>query len=284
MDMNEFMQRMRKEVFGWAKVKNNESRAFLKWFLINYFRLDEDAAEFYICDNRNDKGIDGIYTDDLSSMIFVFQAKYSPKDGSIQGDTDLRNFYGVKAWFQSSQNIQSLDNTLANQELKDLANRLELSTKIEQGWAIVQVFITNKTFNNDAQDYLNIVGEDYESWDLAKLFAGYTYPGKDKPVIDKFSFTLTNSDIIYYTIQDDVEVFVFSAKATEIVQLRGIQDSTLFDRNVRYWLGNTLINREIAKTLKASSEHDRFFLYNNGITIICEAAEKRDNILYSFSQ
>ena len=120
---------MRTQVSGWTKVKGNESRAFLKWFLINYFRLDEDIAEFYICDNQNDKGIDGVYADDFGSMISVFQSKYSPKEGGDQGDSDLRNFYGVKAWFQSPENIQSLDDTVANQELKDLVNRLELSTK-----------------------------------------------------------------------------------------------------------------------------------------------------------
>ena len=279
MNRNEFAQLMRTQVSGWTKVKGNESRAFLKWFLSNYFRLDEDIAEFYICDNQNDKGIDGVYADDFGSMISVFQSKYSPKEGGDQGDSDLRNFYGVKAWFQSPENIQSLDDTVANQELKDLVNRLELSTKIEQGWTIVQVFVTNKTFNTDAKDYLNVVGEDYEAWDLPKLFNAYTYPGKDKPVMDKFSFSFDAPNIIHYTMPDDVEVIVFPAKATEIIQLKGIQDSTLFDKNVRYWLGNTRINREIAKTLDAASEHDRFFLYNNGITIICEVAKVEDKRL-----
>ncbi len=118
------------------------------------------------------------------------------------------------------------------------------------------------------------MGEDYETWDFNKLFNGYTYAGKDIPVVDKFSFSLDDHNIIHYKIPADVGVFVFPAKAKEIVQLKGIQDSTLFDKNVRYWLGNTRINREIAKTLGITSEHDRFFLYNNGITILCENAEE----------
>lgn len=272
MNQNEFNARIRDEVERWATVKSNESRAFLKWFLINYYRLDEDIAEFHICDNPNDKGIDGIYTDDFGNIIFVFQSKYSPKDDADQGGSDLSKFYGVRAWFESPANIDSLDNTIANQELKDMVNGLEISTKIEQGWAIVQVFVTNKIFNGDAKDYLNVAGDDYEAWDFIKLFNAYTYAGKDIPVKDKFSFSLSDHNIINYTIPVDVEVFLFPAKAKEIVQLKGIQDSTLFDKNVRYWLGNTRINREIAKTLSNEGEHDRFFLYNNGITIICEDA------------
>jgi len=120
MNQNEFNKRLRDEVRQYARITHNESRAFLKWFLVNYFRLDEDIAEFHICDHRNDKGIDGIYTDDLGNTIFVFQSKYSPRDGADQGSSDLENFYGVKAWFESPTNIESLDNTIANQALKEL--------------------------------------------------------------------------------------------------------------------------------------------------------------------
>ena len=279
MNEKEFNVLVRGEVKRWATVKSNESRAFLKWFLINYYRLDEDIAEFHICDNSNDKGIDGICTEDVSNIIFVFQSKYSPNDGADQGSSDLNNFYGVKAWFESPANIDSLDNTIANQELRDMVDRLEISTKIEQGWTIVQVFVTNKSFNRDAHDYLNVAGDDYEAWDFVRLFNAYTYAGKDIPVKDTFSFSLDDHKIINYTIPIDVGVFLFPAKAKEIVQLKGIQDSTLFDKNVRYWLGNTRINREIAKTLSSVGEHDRFFLYNNGITIICENATESDSKL-----
>lgn len=234
---------MSREVTGWITVKNNASRAFLKWFLVNYFRLDEDLAEYYICDNPNDKGIDGIYPDDFSNIIFVFQCKYSPNPGSAQGGNDLRNFYGVKAWFESTDNISSLDNTIANQELKDMVNRLELAQKIEQGWTIIQTFVTNKIFNTDAKDYLNLMGDDYEAWDLNKLLNAYTYAGKDKPVSDIFYFAIDSNNLIHSKLPGEIEVFVFPAKAEDIIRMKGIQDGTLFDKNVRYWLGNTRINR-----------------------------------------
>jgi hypothetical protein len=43
--------------------------------------------------------------------------------------------------------------------------------------------------------------------------------------------------------------------------------ASLFDRNVRYFLGNTTINKDIKKTV---NEHpEEFYYYNNGITITC---------------
>lgn len=273
MDMNLFTSRMIAEVDRSASVSGSHSRAFLKWFLVNYYRIDEDTAPYYVCDNPNDKGIDGIYIDDLSSEIFVLQAKYTSTPGSDQGDADLRNFDGVKAWFQSPENVQSLDDSLANKELKGIISRLELLDKIRQGYMINLVFITNKIFDKNGKEYLKVVGDYYDAWDLNKLFGSYTYTEKDKPVAGGFSFNIGNENIIPHRITDDVEVSVFAAKATDIVQLQGIQDQSLFHRNVRYGLGKTRINRAIAKTIKTVSDHDSFLLFNNGITVICEGFE-----------
>ena len=270
MNRPQFVKRMTEEVNRQASVSESHSRAFLKWFLINYFRIDEDEATDYICDNPNDKGIDGIYADLISSDIFIFQSKYSATPDQHQGDTDLKTFSGVRAWFDSVENIQNLDNSIANQELKALINRLELSNKILKDYEINLVFVTNRVFDRNARDYLSVVEDTYDAWDLDRLYDSFTYLGKDIPVHDKFDFQIDEDNVIRYTIAPDVELILFAAKAKQLVQLQGIQDQSLFDRNVRYGLGKTRINREIAKTIKAVQDHDSFILFNNGITMICE--------------
>jgi len=42
---------------------------------------------------------------------------------------------------------------------------------------------------------------------------------------------------------------------------------------VRFWVGRTRVNREIRKTILRQEEHPNFFLYHNGITIICSQYE-----------
>jgi hypothetical protein len=50
----------------------------------------------------------------------------------------------------------------------------------------------------------------------------------------------------------------------------------LFARNIRGFLGSsTAVNDGMVKTL--ASEPERFFYYNNGVTIICDAAEKKSS-------
>ena len=242
----------------------------MKWFLINYFRLDDDIAEYYICDNKNDKGIDGIYTDDLVNAIYVFQSKYLPQAGGDQGDADLRDFPGVKAWFENAPNVDNLAASLANKELKAIIDRLKIKERIQDNWSFNLLFVTNKVFDRNGKEYLEVAGENFEGWDLNRLFSSYTYAAKDKPVTGEFAFGIEGGQAIHHMMPHGVDVFVFAADATDITKLDGIQNGALFDKNVRYWLGNTRINREIAKTIASQTEQSKFMVYNNGITLVAE--------------
>lgn len=46
----------------------------------------------------------------------------------------------------------------------------------------------------------------------------------------------------------------------------------MFARNIRGFLGSTEINKGMRHTLKR--EPDKFWYYNNGITIVCDGAER----------
>lgn len=269
MNLSEFIVKMSEQVDRYKTSTRKERASLLVWFLINYFRLDEDTAIDLVCDSDNDKGIDGIFVDDQTEEAYIFQSKNSPIPANPHGDNDLRNFKGARAWFDSPSNVQHLDQSTASQELKSLVSRLEIFDKLARGYKLYMVFVTNKRFNTEATDYLKVLGDEIEAWDIDRLYNQYTYTGRDKPVEDTFSFTIDPSNIISYMLADNVNVTIFPAKASEIVQLSGIQDRTLFARNVRYGLGRTRVNKDIARTLSNSVEHENFFLYHNGITLVC---------------
>src|SRR5262250_3182406 len=70
--------------------KRSQSASFLTWYLENYYRLDEEKAVYSVCDQRGDKGIDGIFVDDDAESITVFQARISQTSSSTIGDRPLR--------------------------------------------------------------------------------------------------------------------------------------------------------------------------------------------------
>lgn len=110
MNLNQFIKRMSEEVTLYKNSVRKERAALLVWFLINYYRLDEDTAVYSVCDDDNDKGIDGIFVDDLTQEVYIFQSKNSLKPANPQGDSELKEFAGSRLWFAAPENIEALRN------------------------------------------------------------------------------------------------------------------------------------------------------------------------------
>ena len=256
---------MRDEVSEYSSGRE-ESSAFLIWFLENFFRLDPLEAIDSVCDHRNDKGIDGLYVDDDEETIYLFQSKFSPNNNQDQGDRDIRNFVGTRIWFEGSDSINNLLNSDANRELKSLVERNNLSEKTH--YKKVLIFTTNKIFNSPAKDYINTI-TDFEGYDSNILFDKYTYFADQETNFPQKDLSIQNPSKIEYNLPDGTLVRTYAIKAKELVKLEGIQDRTLFYKNVRYGVGNTRVNKAIKKTILDTSEHNNIFMYHNGITIIC---------------
>lgn len=266
MELSDFHKRMREEV---SEFSNNrgESSAFLIWFLENFFRLETQDAIDSVCDQPNDKGIDGIYVDDEDEIIFLFQAKYSPENGQKQGDNDLRNFIGARAWFADDKSVRNLLTSTASKDLKSIIEGLKIAEKTR--YQLISVFVTNKIFNDHAKEYINVI-ENIESFDDNSLFQKYTYFADDENVFPSLDLHISNSSRIEYNIPDGTLARIYTIGAKQLIKLQGIQDRTLFYKNVRYGVGNTRVNKSIKATIGDVDEHRNFFLYHNGITIVCE--------------
>lgn len=268
MEMTDFNIKLREEVDNFKKEYRNDNSALLIWFLKNIFCLDEELAVDSVCDGPNDKGIDGIWVDEDSQEIYIFQSKYSPKNNQKQGDRDIREFLGVKSWFDSEQSVESLLNSSANKELKNKIQILEIGDAIGSNYRVIFIFITNKIFDKNAIELVNTT--DYiEAYDNNHLFEQYTYIAEEEIINTPKQLNVPNTSVIEYSNVGSNKTIVLAIPANEILKLDGIQDHSLFSRNVRYWVGRTRVNRDIQKTLIAQNEHSNFFLYHNGVTLIC---------------
>ncbi|MBT4191863.1 MAG: AIPR family protein [Candidatus Diapherotrites archaeon] len=271
MDEEEFASKMREEVNTYTYGGRQDSSAFLIWFLENFFRLEEQDAIDSVCDKTNDKGIDGIWVDDEGETIYLFQSKFSPNEDQSQGDNDLRNFMGAKEWFRNEATLADLTNSTACKELKSLVNRKKLASKTE--YKKVLCFTTNKLFNTHANEYIEIT-QNLETYDFNSLFDKYSYFADEDNNFEPTTLFISNKTKIKYDLPDGSISRIYSIKAKELIKLKGIQDRSLFYKNVRYSVGNTRVNKSIKNTIANVEDHNDFFLYHNGITITCEKLEE----------
>ena len=64
----------------------SESASFLIWYLENYYRLEKAEAIDSVCDQKGDRGIDGIYVNHDNQSITIFQSKISQRADRTIGD------------------------------------------------------------------------------------------------------------------------------------------------------------------------------------------------------
>lgn len=254
----------------------SESANFLNWFLENIFRLDETTADDCICDQSNDKGIDGIYVDENSSEIIFFQSKISQSPGRTLGDKVLKEFSGSLQQFETKEKIESVLAGGANEELKRILIRNRIADLVAQGYKIKGIFICNSERDRNTKEIENHFPSIslYCSSDVVRSYIDFD---ADEGVKGEFSFDVSFAGHVHLQIDKDTEVFLLPVAANELVKLDGIHDGVLFSQNVRYSLGNTAVNRSIAKSVGDSSEHKNFALYHNGITLICQSAKLDDD-------
>lgn len=249
-----------------------ESHSFLVWYLQNYYRLDETDSLDTVCDGPNDKGIDGIYIDENLESVDVFQAKLVSNADRTLGDTQLKEFVGTLAQLRTCEEIDRIADTTSNTELANLLRKESVSQKIEQGYSVKGVYVTNIEIDQNGKDYLKSRDE-LTVVTKAELVRSYVPVGPTPPVSTEVTFDIYGFDFAEYKI-GDVNVLLAPLKGLELVQLGGLKSQELFALNVRGHLGRTKVNKDIGRSIDDTSEHSSFLLYHNGLTILCENINK----------
>lgn len=252
-----------------------ESASFLVWFLENVYRLEETDARDAVCDHSNDKGIDGIYIDHNNEEIHFLQAKIRQAENGKVGDVGPKNLMGSAAQFDTSDKVTTILGGNADEELKRLITRIQLADMVAEGYRLIGVYVTNESENDDSKGYAAVTPD-------VRIFHREEISGRvvevDTTEGKKGSFTFDTSyvDPLKMKIGADHDaptMYVFPARALQLVHMDGIADGSLFRENVRYTLGNTAVNKSIRKALANKPGHASFILGHNGLIILCASAD-----------
>ena len=257
----------------------SESASFLVWFLENVYRLEETDARDAICDHQNDKGIDGIYVDHNNEEIHFLQAKIRQEDHRKVGDVGPKNLMGSVAQFNSSDKVATILNGNADNELKRLIIRIKLADMVEAGYRLIGVYVTNESNNDDSAEYAAVT-PNIRIFDRDEISAHMIEVDATEGKKQSFTFDTSYVDPLEMKVgagPDAPTMYVFPARALQLVHMEGIADGSLFRENVRYTLGNTSVNKSIRKALSNKRDHVSFILGHNGIIILCSSADNSES-------
>lgn len=259
---------LQKLIGNYAVSQRTESRQFLAWFLNHYYRLEETDVDDCICDGHDDKTIDGIYVSEQSSQIHIFQSRLV-KGPKTLGDVALKEFYGSLSQFRDRKAVENLRGTTRNKELASLLDRLEIAEKVQKGYEVRGVFITNAPRDHNAIAYLKTTPDLvlYDSLELEKAFVPID---KTEPIADEIGFDVSSVPVMEYPIGSALKMAIAPIAALDLVRMAGIKNGELFAYNVRQWLRKNKVNDDLAASIKNQEEHKFFPAFHNGITVLCK--------------
>lgn len=258
------------------------SVGLLAWFLEAVWRLEPEEVPDLICDGGGDRGIDAIFVDEDIREISVFQSKHRDSAGATQGDADLRSFIGVAPYFETFGGFDQLMASHMSPTLRHLLERLDIRTRLEESdYSVRLVFLTNAPLDQAGLDYAAATAgrtPSLEIWDRDRLAAVAARTRRAEMRAERIELSVPDRPT-NLELGGEVSIAVGLVPAQELAQLPGIDDLTLFARNVRLGLGRSRVNRELDATLRDAAEHPYFPAYHNGLTLLTRALEVGDRSL-----
>jgi hypothetical protein len=255
--------------------KRKMSMAFVHLALKASLGIGDDDAHASLTDGYRDFGIDAIHIGNITDDAFeitLAQGKYVFDPTKAQGSLFPEND-GIAMMIPGVRFVTKKNAPIpANKRLKEKIERIRFlkQTRVPK----IRVLVCNNglRWSADAQTRIDIekFGK-HITWEhinplrLAAYFAARTVPKQ------KLNFV---GDFLEETF-GDTKCIVGRMHACEIATLVNQCGDALFDPNVRGFLGLTRsrVNEGILETLMSEEGRKNFYLFNNGVTMVCNWME-----------
>lgn len=271
---------IRKRVKDLAKeLKISEARAFMVWYAIEAFRLDQDEAEEVISyDGGNDRGVDLLFRDDERERMVIGQSKFLKSSSRHPKVGELAILLDVVDELADPQQLRDdgrSDLAAAAEELQE-ARRDGYDVQLQlvyPGASGRDLERRVRNFNrHHLRDNVSASIVDLESLELIhedfKGAAGRVASG-----------VLELSNGCFEEEGSFGNSLIGSVTGTSLKALYEGEGNRLFDQNVRLFLGTRKgsVNAGIRETLQSTDERRNFWAYNNGITLVARGFTVSDD-------
>ncbi|HEY7367203.1 MAG TPA: AIPR family protein [Nitrosopumilaceae archaeon] len=246
-----FAKNIRESIRENAEDANNEvekGHNFLHWVLTRVFEATEDDAADAIVDGANDLGIDAYLPVDFSeNKIRLFQSKYGTSH-SMEAIAKFKD--DVKRLLQS-------DVTKMRPEIAHLVTKIR-----DKNLKVECCYVTDQKVEYENEKLFEVIDIDEI---VLRLWGRIKKPAAGKKSTIKLEKMLHHENTILGIL-----------KLRELTDFISKNRDYVFESNIRQWMQfKTTVNKGIRETLQ--NVPDKFFYYNNGITIVVSDFEETGN-------
>jgi hypothetical protein len=256
-------------------------KAFSTWSLMLIENATLDRALESFVEGGGDKGIDSIYIPDDKGTIKIVQTKrYKNTSKYLATDEIVTTLNGVRWLLNGDIYLPSVN---ANFRAKAEEFRDALLTsfpKVDiyfvttgqkprpEGIDEINLFLSQ--VNRRSEEVYSVTVFDID--ELQSLFRR----SLQKRTPNKIDLDFSKPDPFEHDT-GKIRATVGSVAGKTIAELFDQYGNALFESNVRNYLGNVRINRKIEATAASPTEAERFWFYNNGISMVCSKLSYRSH-------
>jgi hypothetical protein len=260
------------------------SLRFVHSLITNTSYEDLDSSD--IVDGGQDKQLDVITieedAEEESARILVFQTKHSP---SFSSNSLIKMANGLSWMFERPKSeYESLIHQpliIKIREIRSIRQRLGPSNISVEVYFVTTGDTTS--ISDEFKQELNVILKKYNSafgsltfsvLGSAELVVRLNEIERAERRVDdvlEIVYDINRASLIEYDTQA-IRGVVCSVAGTEIARLvSGDREKSIFDRNLRYFLGGRGgVNSSIFRSSTNPEESTLFWFFNNGITIVCD--------------
>jgi hypothetical protein len=275
--------RLSAEKNGWNQ-DNTSGRgyAFQHWVaevLCNYDQgIETDPLDSLLF--SNDLKADIVLEDTSRKHLIIAQCKYVNPLKSRPIEEELVNdFFGRHNFFSDRDWVEQNGSLHAQEALRDYGD------KIADGYSVDMYFVSTGSSSERVTNLAERYTEGYANKDLIIRCYLLDYSGLkdfyvrslslDASVPEEVRIQLSSNQWIQK--QEPLETVIALIKGNALRNLYLKHKQALFAWNIRGYLGNRSVNKEIIETAKARPSE--FFYFSNGVSAICTSLELESNTL-----
>lgn len=262
-----------------------DSDLFVTWFLKCFVTEKESEAIEALVGGPRDKSLDAIFVDEPAKKVFIVQGKYRQRTGgATEHRSDVTAFAELAHTFSDdeafSSFIEGLE-TAASGKAEEARKRIR-----SRGYRLQLYYVTTGRCSSSLMEEAERIVRGADSSASIDVIDGKRilrllsdYLDGVAPPVPLLELEIENGQGINlggilqrYDGNTRIESWVFPVSVRHVADMYEQSGIRLFARNVRGFLGETAINRNMEATLQKEPEF--FWYYNNGVTIICDQAEQ----------
>lgn len=257
----------------------NDGQRFVAWYMRNIHMLDPRQTKDAVTDGQGDKQVDAVYMDEDEQKIYIVQGKYYLGD-SVDAEP-VREVISSWSQFHDLAKLQENANVRLKAKISEIAAALE-----DDSYCICFELITTSCFTESAQQDIDAFQSKLSEDDDSDFNAQFSVIDR-QGLMDAYNRVLEQTNPVLnhiisleegkylMTELSSTNVLIAALPLKECIDIPGIKDGSLFQKNVRQSLGiNNSVNKKIKNTINNPDKCRDFFFFHNGITAICNKMEE----------